>query len=63
MLRLGYQGIPIVLRQPAPPSLSPITRSQPPHGYSEVDKYERRIESEKERMMRENKEKMLRTMT
>jgi len=34
-------------------------QSQPPPGYSELEKYERRIRSDMERMLRENNEIIL----
>jgi len=61
MLRPGYQGIPNAPRQPVhPPPIAPIAQSQPTLGYSELNKYERRIKNDMKRMLRENNERMLR---
>jgi len=39
------------------------TQSQPPPGYSEFDKYEWRIKSDMERMLKENNKRIIRAIT
>ena len=49
MLRPNYQGFSNRPRQPVPPPMACNAQSQPPPGYSEFNKYERRIKSDIER--------------
>jgi len=50
-------------RQPVPPPIAFNAQSQPPLGYSELEKYKRKIRSEMERMLRENNDKILKVIT
>ena len=62
--RPNYQGFSNGPRQPVPPPpKASNARSQPPPGYSELDKYERRIRSDMERMLTENNKRMLKLIT
>jgi len=56
--RLTFLGVP---NAPRPPM--PVTQIQPPPGYTDIDKIERRINSNVQRMINANMEKMMRMMT
>ena len=43
--------------------MAPNARSQPSYSYSELDKYETRIKSDMERILRDNNERMVRAVT
>ena len=62
--RSNYQGFSNGPRQPIPlPPLVFNAQSQASPGYSELDKHERRIRSDTERMLRENNETILKAIT
>jgi len=63
MPRPNYQGFSNGPGQPIPPVMASNAQSQPPLGYSKFDKYERRIKSDMERMLKENNERILRAIT
>jgi len=55
---LAFSGVPN-----APKPLPPIAQVQPPLGYTDIDKLERRINNNVERMINANIERMMRMMT
>ena len=50
-----------VRNAPRPPP--PIAQVQPPPGYTDIDKFERRVNNNVERMINANMERMIRMMT
>jgi len=58
--RLTFLGIP---NAPPPPLPPPTAQVQPPLGYTDTDKLERRINNNVERMINTNMERMMRMMT
>ena len=60
MPRPNYQGFSKGSRLAVPHPMVSNAQSQPAHGYSELNKYERRIKNDMKRMLRENNERMLR---
>jgi len=62
MPRPNYQGFSKGSRLAVPHPMVSNAQSQPAHGYSELNKYERRIRSEMESMLRENNERILRAI-
>jgi len=63
MPRPNYQGFSNGPGQPSPPPMASNAQSQSPPGYSNLDKYERRIKSDVEKMLKENNERILRVIT
>jgi len=55
--RLALSGVPN-----APRPLPPVAQAQPPPGYTDIDRMERRINGNVERMISANMEKMMRMM-
>ena len=60
--RPNYQGFSDRPIQPVPPPMASNVPSQPTPSYSELNKYERRIRSDMKTMLRENNERILRTI-
>jgi len=56
--RLTFSGVPNTPRPPAP-----ITQVQPPPGYNNINKLERRINNNVERMINVNMKRMMRMIT
>ena len=56
--RPAFSGAPNASRPPPP-----VAQVQPPPGYTDIDKLERRINNNVERMINANMEKMMRMMT
>ena len=56
--RSAFSGVP---HAPKPPP--PIAQVQPPLGYTDIDKLEKRINNNVERMINANMERMMRMMT
>ena len=56
--RPAFSSVP---NAPTPPP--PIAQVQPPPGYTDIDKLERRINNNVERMINTNIERMMRMMT
>ena len=57
--RPTFQGLPNAPRPPPPP----IAQVQPPLSYTDIDKIERRLNNNMERIVNANMKKMMRIMT
>ena len=55
--RPAFPGVPNATKPPPP-----VPQAQPPPGYTDIDRMERRINSNVERMISANMEKMMRMM-